>query len=95
MSSSSRGPDLGFVLTWLKRYWLAVWFGVISAMRLQVLVTGQPGFDAQLYLDGDPGLACRRRPVDHHRIPAVRGAAADPHPAGTDRDPARSASASR
>ena len=50
MSSSSRGPDFGFVLTWLKRYWLAVWFGVISAMRLQVLITGRPGFDAELYL---------------------------------------------
>jgi hypothetical protein len=50
VSTSSRGPDFGFVLTWLKRYWLAVWFGVISAMRLQVLITGQPGFDAQLYL---------------------------------------------
>ena len=50
MSSSSRGPDVGFVLTWLKRYWLAVWFGVISAMRLQVLITGRPGFDAELYL---------------------------------------------
>ena len=50
VSSGSRGPDFGFVLTWLKRYWLAVWFGVISAMRLQVLITGRPGFDAELYL---------------------------------------------
>ena len=50
MTAGARGPDFGFVLTWLKRYWLAVWFGVISAMRLQVLITGRPGFDAELYL---------------------------------------------
>ena len=44
------GPDLGFVRAWLARYWLAVWFAVISAMRLSVLVTGEAGFDARLYL---------------------------------------------
>jgi hypothetical protein len=46
----ARGPDVGFVLAWVKRYWLAVWFAVISTMRLSVLVTGEAGFDARLYL---------------------------------------------
>jgi hypothetical protein len=51
-ASSQRisGPDLGFVRSWIARYWLAVWFGVISAMRLSFLVTGAPGFDGRLYL---------------------------------------------
>ena len=44
------GPDLGIVRSWLARYWLAVWFGVISAIRLSSLVTGPPGFDGRLYL---------------------------------------------
>jgi hypothetical protein len=44
------GPDLGLVRAWLARYWLAVWFGIISVMRLSQLVTGQPGFDGRLYL---------------------------------------------
>ena len=46
----AHGPDLRFVKAWAGRYWLAVWFGVISAMRLSVLVTGEAGFDARLYL---------------------------------------------
>ena len=46
----ARGPDLRFVKAWISRYWLAVWFGIISAMRLSVLVTGEAGFDARLYL---------------------------------------------
>ncbi len=33
------------------RYWLAVWFGILSAIRLSALVGGQPGFDGRLYLD--------------------------------------------
>ena len=45
------GPDLGLVRSWFVRYWLAVWFAVISAMRLSSLVTGDWGFDARLYLD--------------------------------------------
>jgi hypothetical protein len=45
------GPDLGLVRSWFVRYWLAVWFAVISAMRLSSLVTGEWGFDARLYLD--------------------------------------------
>lgn len=45
------GPDLGLVRTWFARYWLAVWFAVISAMRLSSLVIGDWGFDARLYLD--------------------------------------------
>ena len=44
------GPDLGLVRAWVARYWLAVWFGIISAMRLSMLVTGSPGFDGRLYL---------------------------------------------
>jgi hypothetical protein len=39
------------VRAWFVRYWLAVWFAVISAMRLSSLVTGDWGFDARLYLD--------------------------------------------
>ena len=50
MTRAARGPDFGFVLAWVKRYWLAVWFAVISAMRLSVLITGEAGFDARLYL---------------------------------------------
>ena len=45
------GPDLGLVRVWFSRYWLAVWFAIISAMRASVLVTGEWGFDARLYLD--------------------------------------------
>ena len=60
-----RGPDLAFVRSWVERYWLAVWFGVISLMRLSSLATGQIGFDARLYLDatrawlagGDPWIS--------------------------------------
>jgi len=50
VTRAARGPDVEFVRVWIKRYWLAVWFGVISTMRMSVLVTGPPGFDAQLYL---------------------------------------------
>ena len=50
MTAPACGPDVGFVLTWIKRYWLAVWFAVISTMRLSVLITGEAGFDARLYL---------------------------------------------
>ena len=45
------GPNLGLVRAWFARYWLAVWFAVISAMRLSVVVGGDWGFDARLYLD--------------------------------------------
>lgn len=45
-----RGPDVGFVRAFFVRYWLAIWFGIISFMRLSSLVTGSAGFDAQLYL---------------------------------------------
>jgi hypothetical protein len=44
------GPDLQIVRGWAARYWLAVWFGVISAIRLSSLITGPPGFDGRLYL---------------------------------------------
>ncbi len=47
---AARGPDLRIVMDWIGRYWLAVWFGVISAIRLSVLITGEAGFDARLYL---------------------------------------------
>lgn len=43
-------PDLGFVVRWFRRYWLAVWFGVITAIRLTVLIPSGVGFDAHLYL---------------------------------------------
>jgi hypothetical protein len=46
----SRGLDLDFVRRWIGRYWLPVWFGIISVMRLQSLTSGGAGFDAQLYL---------------------------------------------
>jgi hypothetical protein len=45
------GLDLGVVRAWFARYWLAVWFAIMSAMRASVLVTGEWGFDARLYLD--------------------------------------------
>ena len=50
MSETSRAPDFGFIRAWFARYWLAVWFASISLVRMPVLVTGQPGFDARLYL---------------------------------------------
>ena len=43
-------PDLVFVRAWLERYWLAVWFGVIFAIRLTAIVGENVGFDARLYL---------------------------------------------
>jgi hypothetical protein len=43
-----RGPDLAFVRAFFVRYWLAIWFAIISFMRLSSLVTGGAGFDAQL-----------------------------------------------
>ncbi len=45
------GPDLGVVRAWFARYWLAVWFAIISAMRLSAVAAGEWGFDARLYLD--------------------------------------------
>ena len=42
--------DLRFVRAWLVRYWLAVWFGVIFAIRFSAVVGENLGFDARLYL---------------------------------------------
>ena len=50
-SGVSRGPDLALVRAWVARYWLAVWFAIISGIRLSALVGGAPGFDGRLYLD--------------------------------------------
>lgn len=49
-ASGRRGLDFGFVVGWFRRYWLAVWFGSITAIRMSVLLTGAPGFDGRLYL---------------------------------------------
>ena len=49
-SRSDPVPDLSFVRAWIVRYWLAVWFGTIFAMRFLVVVDGNMGFDARLYL---------------------------------------------
>lgn len=43
-------PDLTFVRTWFLRYWLAIWFGAIFTMRFLVVIQGNIGFDAELYL---------------------------------------------
>lgn len=43
-------PDLAFVRSWFARYGLAVWFATIFLMRLSVLVGGEIGFDARLYV---------------------------------------------
>jgi hypothetical protein len=43
-------PDLNFVREWIVRYWLAVWFGAIFVMRFLVVIGGNIGFDAQIYL---------------------------------------------
>lgn len=43
-------PDLTFVKTWFLRYWLAIWFGAIFTMRFLVVIQGNIGFDAELYL---------------------------------------------
>jgi hypothetical protein len=51
VTRAALGPDVGFVLAWVKRYWLAVWFAAIGSMRLSALVTGEVGFDARLYLN--------------------------------------------
>jgi hypothetical protein len=45
------GPDVDFVVAWFRRYWLAVWFGAISAIRLSAVIPTGPAFDARLYLD--------------------------------------------
>ena len=42
--------NFGFVRTWFARYWLAVWFAVISLIRMTVLITSPAGFDGRLYL---------------------------------------------
>lgn len=42
--------DVGFIRTWLARYWLAIWFGVIFVIRLTAIVGENVGFDARLYL---------------------------------------------
>jgi hypothetical protein len=44
------GLDLAFVRGFFARYWLGIWFAIISVTRLSVLLTGRPGFDAELYL---------------------------------------------
>ncbi|MBA2757118.1 MAG: hypothetical protein H0U37_06715 [Chloroflexi bacterium] len=49
-ATPARGPDLRFVRGWLGRYWLAIWFGVIFAIRLTAIVGENIGFDARLYL---------------------------------------------
>jgi hypothetical protein len=46
----SRGIELRFVRTWFLTYWLAVWFGAIFVMRSFVVLDGNHGFDARLYL---------------------------------------------
>jgi hypothetical protein len=46
--------NLSFVVDWFRRYWLALWFGVIFVIRLGAFVARGPaevGFDARLYLD--------------------------------------------
>ncbi len=43
-------PDLMLVRAWFVRYWLACWFGIISAIRLSAVAGGEIGFDARLYL---------------------------------------------
>lgn len=50
-SSEGRGPNLDLVRAWIVRYWLAVWFAILSGIRVSALVGGQPGFDGRLYLD--------------------------------------------
>ena len=42
--------DLSFVRSWIVRYWLAVWFATIFVMRALVVIDGNMGFDARLYL---------------------------------------------
>ena len=71
------GPDLGFVRAWLARYWLAVWFGVISAIRLSALVGGPTGVRWPAVPGRDAGLAGRGGSVGLHRHAAVRRTAAD------------------
>jgi len=59
--------NLGFVIGWFKHYWLAIWFGIIFALRVSALTSGtavEIGFDGRLYLaatrawlaGGDPWL---------------------------------------
>ena len=74
MTRGSSGPDLGFVRAWLDRYWLAIWFGIISGIRLSALVGATPGFDGRLYLDAtrawlagtDPGSTSTRNGSPRH-----------------------------
>ena len=87
------GPDLGVVRAWFARYWLAVWFAIISAMRLSAVAGGEWGFDARLYLDATRAWLAGADPWISYRDATVRGAAAEPGPARPDRDPPRGRSA--
>jgi hypothetical protein len=44
--------DLSFVATWFRRYWLAIWFGVVTAAAIGVRLSSNViwFFDAQLYV---------------------------------------------
>lgn len=46
------GVDLRFVRDWFARYWLAIWFGVVSATAMSVRLTSDVlwFFDARLYV---------------------------------------------
>jgi hypothetical protein len=46
----ARMPDVSFIRGWFARYWLAVWFGIIFAIRLSAILGTPVGFDAELYL---------------------------------------------
>lgn len=50
MSGKAGALDLGFVRDWIAAYWLAVWFGVIFAIRAVSIAGHEAGFDARLYL---------------------------------------------
>ena len=42
---------LPFVRSWFARYWLAVWFGIIFAMRAGAIIPGGDGWDARIYIE--------------------------------------------
>ena len=73
MTASTRALDLGFLKTFFARYWPAIWFAIISAIRISALVKHEIGFDGRLslaatrtWLDGlDPWIV-----IDSQRFAA-------------------------
>lgn len=60
------GLDFGFVRGWFVRYWLALWFAIVSGIVLMLSLqrSGMLFFDAQLYLDATRAWLAGGNPWD-------------------------------